>query len=218
MAHRGGDVVGGHKDGAQHQAAAKEVAQHPLKGVVAPGKEEGQGGYRADIADGNIPGDNLPPQEEQAAKEEEHGAHFTHGAAHQAHEHLGQVGDLHQAGEVVAVEIGHGGREGLRIDDAQEGNGGPGADPGGHLAGPGEHEGPGRQGGIQKVLADAAEELKGSLAGFVLGGGEKRRLTDAVSSVSVTFKPEKGGLKAIVKVNGKDSKKNIMQSILESHD
>ncbi len=66
--------------------------------------------------------------------------------------------------------------------------------------------------------ADAAEELKGSLAGFVLGGGDKRRLTDAVSSVSVTFKPEKGGLKAIVKVNGKDSKKNIMQSILESHD
>ena len=66
--------------------------------------------------------------------------------------------------------------------------------------------------------ADAAEELKGSLAGFVLGGGKKQRLTDAVSSVSVTFKPEKGGLKAIVKVNGKDSKKNIMQSILESHD
>ena len=36
-------------------------------------RAEGQGGYRADIADGDVPGDDLPPQEEQAAQDEEHG-------------------------------------------------------------------------------------------------------------------------------------------------
>ncbi len=64
--------------------------------------------------------------------------------------------------------------------------------------------------------ADAADVLKGALAGVVYGGEEKPMNLSAISTMSMTFKPEKGGLQAEVKVKGKDSKKNILLALIES--
>lgn len=64
--------------------------------------------------------------------------------------------------------------------------------------------------------ADAAEALKGSLAGMVFSGNTKILPSEAVSSAAITFKPEKGGLQAEIKVKGKDKKKNILLSLIES--
>ena len=64
--------------------------------------------------------------------------------------------------------------------------------------------------------SEAAEELKGSLAGFVYSGNMNILPSGAVSLVAITFKPEKGGLEMNIKVKGKDQKKNILLSIIEA--
>ncbi len=64
--------------------------------------------------------------------------------------------------------------------------------------------------------ADAAGALKGSLAGMVFSGNTKILPSEAVSSAAITFKPEKDGLQAEIKVKGKDKKKNILLSLIES--
>jgi len=68
----------------------------------------------------------------------------------------------------------------------------------------------------QVSAASAADELKGALAGVVYADGSKRLPSEAISSVTVTFSPEKGGIEAGIKVTGKDSKKNILLSIIEA--
>ena len=64
--------------------------------------------------------------------------------------------------------------------------------------------------------SDAAEALKGALAGVVYGGNEKPLKLEAISTMSITFKPEKGGLQAEIKVKGKDGKKNILLALIQS--
>ena len=106
-----------------------------------------------------MPGDDTPEDEPRAAQDQQEGADLPDGAAYEAHQHVRQAVCIHEALQVVLVEIGHGGGVGHRVHRAEEGGLGPGSHPGGHLTGPGEHEGPGGQGGVEEVLAHAAEEL-----------------------------------------------------------
>ena len=159
MADGAGDVVGGHEKGPQHQSPAQQVIQHPLYRVVPPGEQEGQQGHRANESDGDIPGDDLPPQEEQPTQNQQQGADLPQGAPDEAHEHFGQIIHLLKARQVPLVEQGHRGGVSGRVKGPPGGHIGPGTHPSGHLSRPGKHKGPGREGGVEKVLTHAAEEL-----------------------------------------------------------
>ena len=54
-----GDIVGGHEERAEEQAAAEHVVEHPAHRVVALGEEECEDCHRADVGNGDLPGDDL---------------------------------------------------------------------------------------------------------------------------------------------------------------
>lgn len=78
MAHRGGDIVGGHEDGTEEKAACQELHSD------IDSDKGGEDGYSCDNGHGDVPGYRAGSKEIDKSNEEGYGSDFTHGTAGEA--------------------------------------------------------------------------------------------------------------------------------------
>ena len=157
----GGRVVGGHKDGAEQQAAREDLREHEIQPHVALREEEGQQGHRADVGDGDVPGDDPAQEQVDKAGDEQDGRHLTDAAAGTAEDEV----DQRRIRQLALLEGGEGGGGRDDVDavggdrEVKQAEACLGGGEEAHLLRPGEEEDAGREGGVDEVFADSAEEL-----------------------------------------------------------
>ena len=67
---RGGGVVGGHENGAQHHTAGKQGIKHPADGIAGLGEHQGQHSHSAQIGNRNSGRDNLAEDQISTAQKQ----------------------------------------------------------------------------------------------------------------------------------------------------
>ena len=147
----GGDVVGRHEDGTQHQTARQKLCQHEayVKESAALREEQGNDGYCSEVAYGDVKGNDLSHHQIDAARKQEQCRNFTDTAAVKAQEQVKKrrtrLTALRQGGEGGGVRLD------VRAVDGGEGR---------HFIRPRkEQEHAGGESGVEEVLSDAAEQL-----------------------------------------------------------
>ena len=147
----GRNVVRRHEDGAQHGAAGKDVEDRIL--VHQQGHDRDGGEHRH----GDLPGDDLSPQQVAAADQQCDGGNFAHGTADGAQEHV-QVGGNVFSGSQQTQRGGTGDavHRGALDDGAHTG----GNSPVGHRrCETDEQDDTADDCGVREVLAQTAEDL-----------------------------------------------------------
>ena len=134
-----GDVVGGHKDGTDHQTACQHLGQGGDHAEAL--HKEGENEDGGDVQHGDLPDDDPTDQQIHAAGDQSDGAGLADGTA------VGTQQQGQQIGHLLRRQRGGGGH-GVR-----RGKGGSGHRAEGH-----QHKHTGGDGGVDQILADAAEQ------------------------------------------------------------
>ena len=157
--YRAGNVVGSHEDRAEHQTAVKHLIQHPLQvALAAHREEEGDDCNGEDVRRRDVDGDDLAPEQVQAADDQRQRGGLADDAAGLAEQRFNDR-NVRQSAGLEACERSRGGDRVGNGNVAEERQLCVRRGPGGHEAGPGSHHERTRaERRVHEVLADAAEQ------------------------------------------------------------